>query len=931
MDFFVLNDELALCEARCSDQPNGGTVQTRVEIAWHLRQRETSRALQWVDEAQTLIDRADIQGVERSTLSARLNLVRAEARFLFADLPTAETMAREALDVFVCHNDWVGATDVYWLLAWIAIDFGKLERSDQEFGRMIEHARRAQDPMRLALAEAVTGRMQVLRDPKGAEARWGAAIAREEPHHHPGVQMWRTDFLCLIHLYRGDSGRSATYGIAAYELALSTGQLRAAVICCTNTAENFGRLNDYLQSLDWAQRGLDLSRKVNWPRNLGGSLMHTAEIMRQLGNLDSAQEMLQEALSTLRPLAGARPYSLTLQYQGELALDRQEYEDALEVFEQLEQKALELDQHDLGIDSKRGQAHALAYLGRTEQALKAAHFALDGARAQGDVSRQVETLLVLSDIHTRHPQEQTSPEIFANAPLHFLQMALEATRSVEGYAVTGKLLEALSVAYAKVGDFACAHEAAMQAIAAHGKTHGQQTTNRAIAMQVVRQTERDRAEGEHLRQLAASEANRAQLLQQTTTTLERLSSVGREITQHLNADSIFQVLYKHVQELLHVTSFAIYIHDPTDNQLDMVYCMENGERIALVRISIDDPHANIARCFRERTEISCDPSGPTHVPGTVRCRSGLFTPLLLEERVLGVITVQCEYPDAYTEPDQLVFRTLSAYAAIALDNAQTYRRLGEAQRELLEQQRLAALGSLVAGVAHELNTPIGNSIMIASTMQDKTLEMVRLFEQNTLRRSELSAYLQSSKEASELILRGLNTSARLVSSFKQVAVDRTAAHKRTFELQEYLRQIVATMQNRLNAGGHTIQTTVTSKIVMDSYPGPLGQVVSNLINNAIVHAYGTRTGGKLQLVAEAVGVDQVAIRFSDDGEGILEAHMPRIFDPFFTTKLGQGGSGLGLSISYNIVTSILGGQISVRSQRGVGTTFTLILPLVVAS
>jgi signal transduction histidine kinase len=931
MDFFVTNDELALCEARYSGETSAVPVQVLVEIAWHLRQRDTSRALRLADEVQALLPHADLQERDNAVLGARLTLVRAEGRFLFADLVVAERMAREALAVFVSYADWAGASDVHWLLAWIAIDSGKPERCDQEFGLMIEHAGRAQDPVRMALAEAAACRMQVLRDPKGAEARWGATIGRDEAHHHPGVQMWRTDYLCLIHLYRGDNGRSASYGIAAYELALSTGQLRAAVICCTNTAESFGELNDYLQSLDWAQRGLDLSRKTHWPRSLGGSLMHTAEIMRQLGNFDSGQEMLQEALRNLAPLANARPYSIALQYQGELALDRQDYEAALDAFERLEKKALELDQHDFRIDAQRGQAHALAYLGKRHEAQSKAQSALDAALAQGDVSSQVDALMVLADIHSRHPQDPSIQDAATSSPLYYLQRALEATRSVEGYAVTGKLLEALSNAYAKDGDFERAHEAAMQAIAAHAKKHGQQTTNRAIAMQVVRQTELARAEGEHLRQLADSEANRAQLLQQMTATLERLSAVGQEITQHLNADAIFQVLYAHVRDLLSVTSFAIYILDPADQRLAMVYCMENGERIASIRIPVDDPNANTARCFRERVAIYCGPSGPTHVPGTVNCHSGLFYPLLLEERVLGVITVQSEQINAYTERDQLIFRTLSAYAAIALDNAQTYRRLGEAQQELVAQQKLAALGSLVAGIAHELNTPIGNSIMSASTLQDRTLQIIRLFEQNSIRRSDLVAYLQASKEASELILRGLSTSARLVSSFKQVAVDRTAAHRRTFDLNDYLQQIVATMQNRLKAAGHTIETSVSSTITMDSYPGPLGQVVSNLINNAIVHAYTNRTGGKLRLLAEAVGTAQVVIRFVDDGDGILEANVLKIFDPFFTTKLGQGGSGLGLSISYNIVTSILGGQIAVRSQPGVGTTFTLTLPLVVES
>ncbi len=897
-------------------------------MVWHLRQRDTTRALRLAEEVQPLLS---ILSPSQSALTgARLTLARAEARFLMAELVDAQRLALDALATFTEQADWCGVADVHWLLAWVAIDSGQIERSDSALDAMITHAHRAGDPMRIGLAEAVTARMLVLRDPKAAQARWGATVGLEELHHHAGVQMWRTDYLCLQTLFRGDSGGSARLGIAAYELALASGQVRAAIICCTNTAENFGRLNDFQQSLDWAQRGLDLARKTNWPRSVGGCLMHTAEIMRQLGNWDTAQEMLEEALITLAPLAGARPYSITLQYQGELALDRKDYAAALQAFERLENKALELHQHDFRIDSQRGQAHALAHRGLPEQALKKAHAALDTAAAQGDVIRQVDALMVLAEIHNLHPGLKAEPEPATGAPLHYLQRALAATRSVAGYTVTGKLLEALSHAYAREGDFVQAHEAAMQALAARDKTHNQQTTNRAVAMQVLRQTEQARVEGDYLRQLASAEAGRAAVLQRTTATLESLSTVGQEITQHLNAQTIFEVLYTHLQALLDVTAFAIYLQPAqADGTLVLMYGREQGKILPRISIAITDSTSHTAKCFRERRDFAGDPGQALRVEGTAFTESALFAPLIVNERVLGVITVQSEKALAYEARDHLIFRTLSAYAAIALDNAQTYQRLEDAQQQLLEQQKMAALGSLVAGVAHELNTPIGNCIMTASTVSDKLREVQDQFERGTLRRSDMASFLKDSVDASELILRGLNTSARLVASFKQVAVDRTTAHRRQFALEEYLLQLVATMQNRLKASGHSIETIVTSEIVMDSYPGPLGQVVSNLINNAIVHAYPNRMGGKLCLHAQEVGNEQVVIQFSDDGDGIADAHMPKIFEPFFTTKMGQGGSGLGLSISYNIVSSLLGGTISVHSRSGEGTRFTITLPLAV--
>jgi signal transduction histidine kinase len=290
------------------------------------------------------------------------------------------------------------------------------------------------------------------------------------------------------------------------------------------------------------------------------------------------------------------------------------------------------------------------------------------------------------------------------------------------------------------------------------------------------------------------------------------------------------------------------------------------------------------------------------------------------------MTVQALATCAYGERERLIFRTLCAYGAIALDNAEAYRQLQNAQTQLASQEKLAALGSLMAGVAHELNTPIGNSLLIASTLQQKTAEIETQMNGPGLRRSDLSNYIADAKKASELVMRGLTSAADLVNSFKQVAVDRTTEQRRMFNLQQVTHEIVATMMNRIRNAKHAIEYNVPDGLAMDSYPGPFGQVLANLINNALLHAFEQRQHGLITLAAAPHGDNRVLITFSDNGGGIAPNHLTRIFDPFFTTKLGQGGSGLGLSISYNIVTSLLGGQISVASGAD-GTTFTLDLPL----
>ena len=464
-----------------------------------------------------------------------------------------------------------------------------------------------------------------------------------------------------------------------------------------------------------------------------------------------------------------------------------------------------------------------------------------------------------------------------------------------------------------------------KANAAREKTHGQQATNRAIALQIRQQTEHAQAEGEYHRQLAEAEARRATALQQTSATLEHLSAIGQEITAHLDSSAVFHALNRHVHQLLNVSSFAIYLLEPDGLMLNRAYGVEAGLALPAGQISVSNPDAMSARCVRERSEIitDCQPNqNPENViPGTHFSLSALFSPLMVANRVMGVMTVQSLQRHAYGEAEQLIFRTLCAYGAIALDNANAYAQLREAHSQLVAQEKLAALGSLVAGVAHELNTPLGNSMIMVSALQQHTERIQADLATQNLRHVQLQTFVNEAQEASEVILRGLSHAADLVGSFKQVAVDRTTAQKRVFDLQQTSHEIVATMMSQIRPTGHELTLEIPSGIIMNSYPGPFGQVLTNLINNALLHAFDGRQEGKMTLSASLPLAGRVQVQFRDNGNGIAHSHLKHIFDPFFTTKMGHGGSGLGMSISYNIVTTLLQGQIQVESLAGAWTLF----------
>jgi PAS domain S-box-containing protein len=251
--------------------------------------------------------------------------------------------------------------------------------------------------------------------------------------------------------------------------------------------------------------------------------------------------------------------------------------------------------------------------------------------------------------------------------------------------------------------------------------------------------------------------------------------------------------------------------------------------------------------------------------------------------------------------------------------------LTAAQSELVRTEKLSALGSLVAGIAHELNTPIGNSLTVASTLQDQTRDFDEHMAKG-LTKSRLEQFVNNTREGATILMSGLRQAAELVSSFKQVAVDQSSVNRRVFRLSETVHEILLTLGPSMRKTRHTVHSAVPIEMFLESYPGPFGQVLTNLINNAVLHAFNLDQSGNIYLEAKTLDEDWIEFTVRDDGNGIPPANIARVFDPFFTTKLGQGGSGLGLNIVYNLVTKTLGGQIRVDSPPGRGACFVLRLP-----
>ncbi|MEG4593274.1 ATP-binding sensor histidine kinase [Microcoleus sp. F8_C2] len=337
-------------------------------------------------------------------------------------------------------------------------------------------------------------------------------------------------------------------------------------------------------------------------------------------------------------------------------------------------------------------------------------------------------------------------------------------------------------------------------------------------------------------------------------------------------------------------------------------------------------------------------------------KSILCTTLLHQGKLTGILYLENNLTEGAFTTDRLeLLKLLSAQIAISIENAQLYNNLQEfnqnleqlvsdrthelsnaldnlkaTQSKLVEAEKMASLGGLVAGVAHEINTPIGVGVTIASALAEHTTEFASTYKSGKMKRSELEEFLDIATTSSNTLLTNLNQAAALIQSFKEVAVDRSSEERRTFGVRNYMDEILTQLKPKLRNSKHSIEIKGDTKIAIDSYPGALSQVVTNLLMNSLIHAYEPGESGQLVFDWQQEG-SRLSFEYSDDGQGIPPENLSKIFEPFFTTKRGQGGSGLGLHIVYNLVTQKLKGEIECKSEVGAGTKFIIKLPLQIDS
>ncbi|MCD8554514.1 cache domain-containing protein [Seleniivibrio sp.] len=260
------------------------------------------------------------------------------------------------------------------------------------------------------------------------------------------------------------------------------------------------------------------------------------------------------------------------------------------------------------------------------------------------------------------------------------------------------------------------------------------------------------------------------------------------------------------------------------------------------------------------------------------------------------------------------------------DLQESLENLKRTQNQLIEAEKMASLGNLVAGVAHEINTPVGIGVTTATYLEDKLKALIMAYNSGQMKKSDLDKFFETAEQSLHNISTNLLRAGSLVRSFKQVAVDQSSELPRKFSVKNYLNDILQSLSPKLKNSGHNVYLDVPEDLIIESYPGALMQIFSNLIINSLMHGFDEIENGIIEIKGEMEGTNLI-LTYSDNGVGMNEEQLARIYEPFYTTKRNAGGSGLGMNIVYNLISRKLNGTISIQSKPGQGTTFKITVPV----
>jgi K+-sensing histidine kinase KdpD len=582
---------------------------------------------------------------------------------------------------------------------------------------------------------------------------------------------------------------------------------------------------------------------------------------------------------------------------------------------------------DLACAVQRALAQALVQLGRKAEAAAAAEEALQWAERVGSDDRAIDALLVLAQAHA----PESAPGEPPRASLAYVQRALSLGAGIEGFNTPPKTFELAARELARAGDVKQAYALMCQANAARDRESAGATVHRAEALEVQRETQRLQAEAAALREAAGAAARQAEALQSANDTLQQLGEVGREITALRNLDGIFQRVIYHLQGALDLQHLSIWLLDDTAIQLQLRFGQEHGQRLAPDSVPLNSPTSRVSRCARLGRELLADLPDPAHNPhdaasqgpGRLAARTSLIGPLRVARRLLGVLCIQSTRPQAYGEHERQVFRSICAWASIALDNAAVVAQLDAAlhrlqqahaaersareQLELATQLKLEFLGN----ISHDLRTPLAS---LHGYLETLLLGAGQVSETDQAR--YLSTALAQSAKVNRLAAELMDL-AQLESGAMQPVFQR-------FKLPELLSDVLRKVELAASQKSQRVLFSLPPDLPQAwADPGMIERVFTNLLDNAIQHA---PQGSEVRIEVQAQA-GTLRLTVLDTGPGIpIELREGLFSRPSAAAQAHRpGGGGLGLLIVQRLLQQ-QGCEIRLIERAGFGAAFEFGVP-----
>jgi signal transduction histidine kinase/CheY-like chemotaxis protein/tetratricopeptide (TPR) repeat protein len=902
------DDDLARLERLAARRP--AWLAPQVVLAWHLRQRDGRRARAIADAVGPLLAGRTDRGGRR--MAARLELARAEVVSLALDIDEADRLLASARAQFESLDDPIGVGDCLLLEGQNCRIWGRgepIEVCKAAWRQLQGQGDEAREG--IALAEIVTSmpglsaarsacmdELEAWLEASPEAALRGPALYASVPRG--SMQFYEGRFAEIVAHVSVNMQRASTMGLPRLQVHLSL-----------NCAIAHESLNDFLAAITLREAALATSREHGWPAYVAQALASLARNHQMLGNQRARLELLERACADLGPIASSFNSVIAQIHLGEARLAAGNVDGALEVFRLAHERASARHFDVLLPRTMAGEGRCLAARGDFEAAHRLTLSAYEQAPGHDTQSHTLEALI---ELHLQAPLPGPA-KLYAPTPaLHYLVLLAELTSMSQGSLPSARHLAQSSRAWEQAGDLVRALAFERQAKIAVENENSRNATQAMEAVQARHEAETAQRAHQLQQELAAAETARVRILEQAIETLDRLGLIGQEIAGNLDPDRVFEALATHVGSLITSDLLIIYTYDAEQDCLVEAFSINHGERRTgpPIRIPLDHPQSLAARTARERKEFLYDRARgdlqTMPVPNIAPASTGLFGPLVVGNKLLGVLTIQSRTALAYDERERLIFRTLSAFGAIALDNALQARELREARAAAESVSRVKS--EFLANMSHEIRTPM-NAIIGLSGLAVKYDMPPRVHD-----------YLVKIKRSGEHLLGIIND----ILDFSKIESGKLQIDAQPFELESVLDNVVNVLSEKADAKGLELLWVMDAELprVLVGDPLRIGQILINYAGNAI--KFTERGEVRIEVHVEHAEDSEVLLKFSvaDSGIGLTREQAARLFTSFEqadkSTTRQYGGTGLGLAISKSL-SQAMGGDVGVHSVHGQGCTF----------